>query len=72
MYSFYTIQLLYFGFFKDPKGLAVDQITNRIYIDGEREKIISANIDGAQVVTIAESGPRPLDIIVDPNARLLI
>lgn len=41
-------------------------------IDGERKKIISANIDGGQVVTIAESGPHPLDIVVDPNARLLI
>lgn len=58
---------------KDPKSLAVDWITQRLYIiDGEKNVIISTNFDGGDRVTIVSTGPRPLDIVVDPNAHIII
>lgn len=41
-------------------------------IDGERNTIISTTLNGSDLVTVVATGSYPLDIVLDPNARLLI
>lgn len=57
---------------KNPRGLAVDWIGERIYIlDGEENHITSTDLNGGEQVSIVSSGPQPLDIVVDPSSRTI-
>lgn len=60
------------GNVKQPKGLAIDWLTKRIYlIESEKNTLVTANLDGSGLVTIVPTGSHPLDIVLDPHARLV-
>lgn len=53
--------------------MAVDWITKRLYlIDGDSDSIISTNLNGSDRITIVSTGPRPLDLVLDSNAKIVI
>ncbi len=57
----------------EPRGLAVDWITQRLYLMDVREgTIVSTNFNGSDLITITTTGARPLDIVVDPKSKVVI
>lgn len=57
----------------EPRGLAVDWITQRLYLIDVREgTIVSTNFNGSDYITITATEPHPLDIVVDPKSRVVI
>lgn len=57
---------------KNPKSLAIDWIGERIYVmDADDQKIISTDLNGSEQVTITTTGAPPLDIVVEPNSRMM-
>lgn len=57
----------------EPRGLAVEWVTKRLYlIDVRKGTIVSTNFNGSDFVTITTTGPRPLDIVVDPKSKVVI
>lgn len=57
---------------KHLNGLAVDWIGQRIYLTEKgRNQIISTDLDGGRRITVASTDPQPLDVAVDPSARMM-
>lgn len=60
------------GNVKQPKGLAIDWLTKRIYlIESDKNTIVTTDLDGNGLVTIVSTGAHPLDIVLDPHAHLV-
>lgn len=58
---------------KQPRNLAVDWIAKRLYIiDSLDNHIYSTNLDGGERIKITDTGPNPLDIVVEPSSRVMI
>lgn len=57
---------------KDPKGLAIDWMTKRIYlIDAQKNVIVTTDLKGNGLLTVVATGEHPLDVVLDPYSRLL-
>lgn len=55
-----------------PNGIAIDWIGNRIYlVEKSTNEIISTDLDGGQRITITKTDPKPLDIVLDPTAKMM-
>ncbi|XP_067627209.1 prolow-density lipoprotein receptor-related protein 1 isoform X1 [Eurosta solidaginis] len=57
----------------DPKSLAVDWVTQMVYIiDSRHNQIIATTIDGKKFVSLASTGMNPTDIVLEPESRIMI
>lgn len=57
---------------KHLNGLAVDWIGRRIYlVEKGTNHIISTDLDGGRRITVVSTDPQPLDVAVDPSARMM-
>ncbi|XP_002138212.3 prolow-density lipoprotein receptor-related protein 1 isoform X1 [Drosophila pseudoobscura] len=57
----------------DPKSLAVDWITQRVYIiDSRHNKILATDIEGKKYISLVSTGTNPTDIVLEPESRIMI
>ncbi|XP_055372745.1 prolow-density lipoprotein receptor-related protein 1 [Condylostylus longicornis] len=57
----------------DPKSLAIEWVTKKIYIiDSRHNKIIATDINGTIYASLVETGLHPTDIVVEPESRVMI
>ncbi|XP_037949071.1 prolow-density lipoprotein receptor-related protein 1-like [Teleopsis dalmanni] len=57
----------------DPKSLAVDWITQMVYIiDSRHNQILATDIDGKKYVWLVSTGMNPTDIVLEPESRIMI
>ncbi|XP_031616659.1 prolow-density lipoprotein receptor-related protein 1 isoform X3 [Contarinia nasturtii] len=55
---------------QNPKSLAIDWVSDRIYIlDAEKRQIVSTDLNGGEHVLVVASDDQPIDIVVEPNLR---
>lgn len=48
-------------------------MTKRIYvIDAQKNTIVATSFTGNDLITIVATGDHPLDIVLDPNSRLIL
>ncbi|XP_043066692.1 low-density lipoprotein receptor-related protein 1 isoform X1 [Drosophila bipectinata] len=57
----------------DPKSLAVDWITQRVYIiDSRHNQIVVTDIEGKKYISLVSTGLNPTDIVLEPESRIMI
>lgn len=57
----------------DPKSLAVDWVNAKLYIiDSKHNKIIATDLEGKSYISLVSTGMHPMDIVLDPETRLMI
>ncbi|XP_034653858.1 prolow-density lipoprotein receptor-related protein 1 isoform X1 [Drosophila subobscura] len=57
----------------DPKSLAVDWITQRVYIiDSRHNQILATDIEGKKYISLVSTGTNPTDIVLEPESRIMI
>ncbi|XP_030387623.1 low-density lipoprotein receptor-related protein 1 [Scaptodrosophila lebanonensis] len=57
----------------DPKSLAVDWITQMVYIiDSRHNQILATDIDGKKYISLVSTGMNPTDIVLEPESRIMI
>ncbi|XP_023030772.1 low-density lipoprotein receptor-related protein 1 [Drosophila willistoni] len=57
----------------DPKSLAVDWITQRVYIiDSRHNQILATDIEGKKYISLVSTGMNPTDIVLEPESRIMI
>lgn len=57
----------------DPKSLAVDWITQMIYvIDSKHNKIVATDLEGKNHVALVSTGLHPTDIVLEPESRIMV
>ncbi|XP_001985922.2 low-density lipoprotein receptor-related protein 1 isoform X2 [Drosophila grimshawi] len=57
----------------DPKSLAVDWITQMVYIiDSRHNQIIATDIEGKKYISLVSTGMNPTDIVLEPESRVMI
>lgn len=58
---------------ESPVAIAVDWISLRVFlVDDRLQRIISSDFEGHKMLTVTETGPRPLDVVVDPESGTLV
>lgn len=57
----------------DPKSLALEWITQLVYIiDSKHNEILVTDIDGKKFASLVSTGLNPTDIVVEPESRIMI